>query len=107
MSAPQHEACKLLELPTELIQQVLEFLDRDSLCGFTLASRNAYSLATPLVWREVELVDCKTVHSLPEGQQGTLLYARDREDDHDDTPLIKKLLVLAKYVFLVETLYRF
>ncbi|KAK4543471.1 hypothetical protein LTR36_005614 [Oleoguttula mirabilis] len=72
----------LYRLPEELLQDILERLDSGSLSRLNLVSRWCYEVATPLLWREVELVDCRTQHE-------------ESVDEHDDTPLIKKLLVLA------------
>ncbi|KXT15542.1 hypothetical protein AC579_6544 [Pseudocercospora musae] len=73
----------LHELPEELIQDILSRLDRPHLCSLNLASQWYYKVATPLLWRELELTDCRTYH--PD---------LDSTDEHDDTPMLKKLLVL-------------
>ncbi|KAF7196810.1 hypothetical protein HII31_01728 [Pseudocercospora fuligena] len=75
----------LHELPEELIQGILSPLDRPDLCSLNLASQWYYKVATPLIWRELELTDCRTYH--PD---------LDSTDEHDDTPMLKKLLVLVK-----------
>ncbi|CAK3787225.1 Hypothetical predicted protein [Lecanosticta acicola] len=72
----------LQELPTELRQDILERLCRADLRALNRASKWAYQQATPLLWREVELMDCTT-------------YYEDGNDDHDDLPLIRKLLLFA------------
>ncbi|KXS96284.1 hypothetical protein AC578_3871 [Pseudocercospora eumusae] len=76
---------KLHALPEELIQDILSRLDRPDLCSLNLASQWYHKVATPLIWRELELTDCRTYH--PD---------LDSTDEHDDTPLLKKLLVLIK-----------
>ena len=73
-------------LPDELREDILQRLSWRDLTTFNLTSRWAYERATPHVWREVELVDCKTQH-----EDGVF-------DDHDDSPLIRKLILLATYV---------
>ena len=78
----------LQRLPEELLQDVIERLNKQDLYSFNLLSRWCHQVATPIIWREVELVDCRTRHENHE----------DAVDEHDDTPLIKKLLILAKYV---------
>lgn len=99
-------ASSLLELPEELLQSILDYLAKPELQVLSLASRSCRELATPLVWREVELTDCRTfytesgaVHSSGPGSGGTVgripAGAVVRSDEHDDTPLIKKLWVLA------------
>lgn len=73
----------LVDLPEELLHDIVERLDRYNLFALSLASRWCWGLAAPLIWREVHLVDCRTTHT-------------DTVDEHDDTPLLKKLLVLAQ-----------
>ena len=97
----------LHELPEELIQAVLDYLEKPDLQAFGLTSRWGREIATPLVWREVELTDCRTlytesgaVHSSGPGSTGGTVGripagAVVRSDEHDDTPLIQKLWVLA------------
>ena len=72
----------LQQLPEELLQNVLERLDRSALENLSLTSRWCYDVATVHLWRSVELVDCRTKHDTG-------------HDDHDDTPLLKKLFLLA------------
>ena len=74
----------LEDLPEELLHNVVERLDKHNLFALSLASRWCWDLAAPVIWREVHLVDCRTAYS-------------DNVDEHDDTPLLKKLLVLAQY----------
>ncbi|KAK3697145.1 hypothetical protein LTR37_017641 [Vermiconidia calcicola] len=73
----------LQRLPEELLQDILERLSKHDLSLLNPASRWCYRVATPLIWREVQLVDCRTLHE-------------DETDDHDDTPFLKKLLVLIR-----------
>ncbi|TKA67579.1 hypothetical protein B0A55_10181 [Friedmanniomyces simplex] len=81
---PRTSTFQLLpRLPEELLQEVLERLKQSDLKSLQLVSRWAYHVAVPLRWREVELVDCRTRYE-------------DGVDEHDDTPLIKVLLVLAR-----------
>lgn len=74
----------LQSLPEELLQDVIEHLNRRSLAALNLVSRACRQFATPCLWREVCLQDCRTFH-----EDG-------KEDAHDDTPLLRKLLILAK-----------
>ncbi|KAK3070351.1 hypothetical protein LTR53_010615 [Teratosphaeriaceae sp. CCFEE 6253] len=73
----------LHRLPEELLLDILERLERPDQECLQLTSRWGYRVATPLRWREVELVDCRTHYD-------------DSVDEHDDTPLIKILLLLAR-----------
>jgi hypothetical protein len=71
--------------PEEILQETLRYLDNHSLANFSQTCHWSYDKATPLLWEDVELVDCrKTDESTP-----------DMSDEHDDTPIIRKLLVLA------------
>jgi hypothetical protein len=93
----------LLELPEELIHSVISHLPQKDLLGVNLVNRYCYEVATPLIWREVELVDCRSTRRRPrrhdengrtveddaEGSEENTL-----DDEHDDTPLIAKLLII-------------
>jgi hypothetical protein len=73
------------KLPEEILQETLRYLDNPSLANFSQTCHWSYDKATPLLWEDVELVDCrKTDESTP-----------DMSDEHDDTPIIRKLLILA------------
>lgn len=73
----------LQQLPEELLQNVLAHTNTAEQKSLSLTSRWGHHHATPLLWRNVELVDCRT-H-----------YSRRELDEHDDTPIIKKLIILA------------
>jgi hypothetical protein len=77
----------LHDLPPELLQQIFDLLEKTDLSSLNLAARWCYELATPLIWREVELTDCSTT---------TEYNGEPAVDQHDDTPLLKKLLILAR-----------
>ena len=72
----------LHQLPEELLQDIIDRLDKRALDNLNLVSKRGYEVATPQLWREVNLVDCRTQRD--EGW-----------DEHDDGPLIKKLVLLA------------
>lgn len=99
----------LFDLPKELIQDIVERLENYDLYAVNLTSRRFNKLAAPLIWRDVELVDCRA-HTSYEGyraeSRGTRTAAHSGRgippgasvgsaDEHDDLPMIKKLLVLA------------
>lgn len=106
-STPDMGAFPLHALPEELLQSILDYLAKPDLLQLSLASRWCREIATSLAWRQVELVDCRTfytesgaVHSSGPGSQGGTVGripagAVVRSDEHDDTPLIRKLWVLA------------
>jgi hypothetical protein len=96
----------LWSLPPELQQQIVQHLDRGSLISFSSVNRQAWNLAIEIIWRHVSLIDCRSEHEAPEDEQekwkehskvrssgdGRMIIT----DEHDDTPFIGKLLVLAK-----------
>ncbi|KAL1630666.1 hypothetical protein SLS54_000537 [Diplodia seriata] len=86
----------LVSLPDELVLDILQYLDLGDLFELAQACRWGYRLAIPLLWRDVELKDCWTLH--PRASRPQLRARRvidELADEHDDTPIIKKLLVLA------------
>lgn len=95
MSTKSSEIRRLQALPGELLQHIVEYLDGDGLSRFSLAARWCYESAASVQWREVTLTDCAREHT---GLAHHEILADTRDDDHDDTPLLKKLIVLATYV---------
>ncbi|KAM3422186.1 hypothetical protein BST61_g2555 [Cercospora zeina] len=89
---------KLHQLPEELLQDILERLDRPALKHLSLTSSWCYKISVPHLWREVDLVDCKS--STCSAYLDTL--DQPSHDDHDDTPLIKKLFLLSTKPHLAE-----
>ena len=79
-------------LPEELLQHIVEHLDNRGLSAFSLAAKWCYELASSVRWREVILTDCLREHPTERYENGEEI---ERIDDHDDTPLLKKLIVLA------------
>lgn len=77
------ELHRLAGLPEELLQDIIQRLTKPDLFALSLTSKWCYQAATPLIWKEVELVDCSTSRE-------------DGRDDHDDTAIIRKLLLLAR-----------
>lgn len=73
------------KLPEEILQETLRYLDNHSLANFSQICHWSYDKATPLLWEHVELVDCRTTSDA----------VPDVSDEHDDTPIIRKLLILA------------
>ncbi|KAF2007193.1 hypothetical protein P154DRAFT_614613 [Amniculicola lignicola CBS 123094] len=72
-------------LPAEILQAVLSHLDTTALKRTALVCKLLHHEATAILWREVRLIDAHSDHV---GQEG------DR-DQHDDTPIIQKLHILA------------
>lgn len=84
----------LSELPEELLQDVIERLEKHDLLALNLVSRWAHQVATPQIWRDVELVDCRTYHG-----------HEDEFDEHDDTPIIQKLLLFVNDPWLASRVH--
>lgn len=85
-SSPSAANMDLLgQLPEEILQETLQYIEGPDLLSFARACRWAYDKAIPLLWEHVELVDCRTTNPA----------APDISDEHDDTPIIRKLLTLA------------
>jgi len=83
-------------LPDELIQLILANLPSSDLKSVSLVSRDAYSLAAGFLWRNVTLVDTRTCHARGEQMETDTDGGEDEKDEHDDTPMIQKLFVLAR-----------
>lgn len=99
----------LLELPGELLAAILNNLSREDLYELNLASKECHKLAAPLIWKHVDLIDCRAQTYADTGYR-TVTYgpgsashsgrgipagASVGGDEHDDTPLIRKLFILA------------
>jgi hypothetical protein len=88
--APQVEC-----LPDELLQLVFKALSTSDLKHAAVVSKCFYRHATDFLWHEVALVDTWKLHKTTQYQ----IYSSRGEgdlDDHDDTPIIQKLFILAK-----------
>ncbi|GAB7359699.1 hypothetical protein MBLNU230_g6874t1 [Neophaeotheca triangularis] len=84
MGDVQKEPFELLQhLPEELLQNILAYTNSRDQKALSLTSRWGRHHAAPLLWQNVDLVDCRTSYSSKEC------------DEHDDTPIIKKLIILA------------
>ncbi|KAM0717900.1 hypothetical protein Q7P37_006232 [Cladosporium fusiforme] len=112
----------LLTLPAELLAEILSHLPPISLHALNLTSKPCRELAAPLIWRDVELVDCRArtepdsgLRTVSRGpatapHSGTGIPAGASLkgwDEHDDLPMLRKLWVLAcnpKLAASVETL---
>jgi len=108
---PSNAPPQLQSLPEEILDTIFDYLDTPSLQGLCLVSQWASDYATSRLWASVELVDCRK--SYPKGSPVFQAAAADPSglpdrifeedpseylDDHDDTPLINKLTLLARYV---------
>nr|POE90158.1 hypothetical protein CFP56_20625 [Quercus suber] len=111
----------LHQLPEELLQEILCRLESPALSNLALASHWTYVKAAAWIWREVNLVDCRTSHIVWDGYDKDVpveddsifeddVHGREkhkhiasRYDEHDDTAIIRKLIVLASKPWIAES----
>ncbi|KAF2817238.1 uncharacterized protein BDZ99DRAFT_431173 [Mytilinidion resinicola] len=89
-------AIQILELPDELRDLVLGYVAPSDLRNVCLAGRSIYSAAAAFLWKHVVLVDDWTLYSGPPDYQKWGERGCGDPDEHDDTPIIRRLLVLAR-----------
>ncbi|KAF2258357.1 hypothetical protein CC78DRAFT_587205 [Lojkania enalia] len=93
----------LLELlPDELVQLIASFLPTSDLKSLALVSRSTYTHSVTLLWRDICLVDTFKLHAKNSGCRMFGDRGEGEPDDHDDTPIIQKLYILAKNPFLAS-----
>lgn len=90
---------QLQTLPEELVSIIFEYLSPQDLYQTSLVCKHFYSHSLPLIWKSVELVDCRTRYD----RAMTDMDGDDPEnevltDEHDDTPMLRKLILFAKSV---------
>ncbi|KAF2709592.1 hypothetical protein K504DRAFT_467562 [Pleomassaria siparia CBS 279.74] len=93
-SAMSHIPLSLVSLPDELLQLILEPLPTPDLKQVALVSNRLYRHASEFLWKNVCLTDTWRLHASEE----TDLYCergQGESDEHDDTPTIQKLFILA------------
>jgi hypothetical protein len=86
--------CKLESLPAELLQLVVSHLKAADLKSAALSSRTLCRHATGLLWQHVCLVDQRKRRS-SDATDDLLPAGANNTDEHDDTPIIEKLYILA------------
>ncbi|KAF1942133.1 hypothetical protein EJ02DRAFT_422377 [Clathrospora elynae] len=91
MSAP----LSLESLPSELRQLIVAHLATSALKDVALTSRILNQHATDILWQDVCLVDQWTLHLNEQSNQPWGHRGRGEPDEHDDTPIIQKLYILA------------
>ncbi|KAJ4384206.1 hypothetical protein N0V86_001053 [Didymella sp. IMI 355093] len=90
-NAGANSTCQLEKLPEELLQLVVAHLNTGHLKNAALASRTLYRHASDLLWQNVCLADKRTLHEYHDAD----ILSDERPDEHDDTPIIEKLYILA------------
>ncbi|KAF2476347.1 uncharacterized protein BDR25DRAFT_252277 [Lindgomyces ingoldianus] len=92
----------LESLPDELLQLVVVSLSSGDLKNLALVSKCTYSHAIAPLWQNVCLIDTWKLH-LNEKTRGVWTDRGQGEpDEHDDTPIIQKLYVLARNPFIAS-----
>ena len=90
---------QIQNLPEELISTIFDYLSKRDLYQTSLVSRYFYSHSIPLIWRSVDLVDCRTFHDHSTiNTEGDDPENEILTDEHDDTPMLRKLVLFAKSV---------
>lgn len=90
------DTAQLETLPDELLQLIVHYLPTAALKNAALASSTLNRHATDVLWQHVCLVDqwtlypCDDPEPVIEDTRGT-----GHSDEHDDTPIIRKLYILA------------
>lgn len=92
----------LESLPDELLQIIFELLPPPDLRNLSLVSHWLYCHAVAFLWKNINLVDCWTLHPRDSRCQVWGERGCGASDEHDDTPIIQRLLVLAKNPFLAS-----
>jgi hypothetical protein len=88
---------QLESLPEELLQIIVSYLSTSALKNAALTSSALNRHATDVLWQNVCLVDQWTFH---EDEENPGAFAGERRglaqtDEHDDTPIMRKLYILA------------
>ncbi|KAF2741402.1 hypothetical protein EJ04DRAFT_3376 [Polyplosphaeria fusca] len=105
--APSSEPCPshaaplsaLESLPDELLQLIVSLLPTNHLKELACVSRLTYLHATTSLWKTVNLVDSARIRLERSGPGESDVY---ESDEHDDTPIIQKLFILATNPFLAS-----
>lgn len=87
---------KLENLPEELLQLIVSHLRTADLKRTALSSRTLHRHAADLLWQNVCLVDRRTLHAIDYPHSLLIERGCHESDEHDDTPIIEKLYILAK-----------
>ncbi|USP82688.1 uncharacterized protein yc1106_09962 [Curvularia clavata] len=85
----------LQSLPSELLQLIVAYLDTSTLRDVALVSQTLYQYAIDILWHDVCLSDQWKLNVGEENEQISTDRGRGELDEHDDTPIIQKLYILA------------
>jgi len=86
-------------LPSELLHLIISHLKTaDNLKNAALVSKCFHRHASNLLWAHVCLKDTWRLHLNDETRQTYCERGQGESDEHDDTPIIQKLFILASWV---------
>jgi hypothetical protein len=85
-------------LPDEILQLIVSGLSTHDLRNAALVSKCVYRHASDLLWQNVCLVDSWRLHVSEDTRNTYCERGQGESDEHDDTPIIQKLFILASYV---------
>jgi hypothetical protein len=86
---------QLESLPDELLQLIVLQLTTQALKNTALVSKTLYRHATDLLWQNVCLVDQWKLHLNEQTEHLWTERGNGESDEHDDTPILQKLYILA------------
>ncbi|KAI1511375.1 F-box multi-domain protein [Pyrenophora tritici-repentis] len=86
---------RLQSLPSELLQLIVAYLDTRTLKDVALVSHTLNQHATDKLWQNVCLADQWKLHLNEKTDQVWGDRGHGESDEHDDTPIIQKLYILA------------
>ncbi|KAF1834184.1 hypothetical protein BDW02DRAFT_622076 [Decorospora gaudefroyi] len=90
-----HGPRSLQRLPSELVQLIAAYLDTSTLKNVALVSPALHQHATDVLWQHVCLADQWKLHLNEHTDQLWGDRGRGESDEHDDTPIVRKLYILA------------
>lgn len=85
----------LQQLPSEIVQLIVAYLPTATLKDVALVSHTLGDHATAILWQSVCLVDQWKLHMDEHRMQSWGDRGRGKSDEHDDTPIIHRLHILA------------
>ncbi|EOA81309.1 uncharacterized protein SETTUDRAFT_157256 [Exserohilum turcica Et28A] len=85
----------LQSLPSELLRLIVAYLDTPTQRNVALVSQTLHHHATDALWQKVCLADQWKLHVNEGWEQVWGERGRGESDEHDDTPIVQKLYILA------------
>ncbi|KNG44213.1 hypothetical protein TW65_08887 [Stemphylium lycopersici] len=92
----------LQSLPSEILQLIVAYLDTPTLKNVALVSHTLHHHATDILWKNVCLADQWKLHVDSQTDHISGDRGPGQSDEHDDTPIIQKLYILATNPFIAS-----